>query len=312
MLLARELDKRTWLLFRMGKIPFVVSCQGHEATQIGAVFALDPTNDILCPYYRDLGMVLVYGMTATEIMLSNFAKAADPNSKGRQMPGHYGSKRLGIITGSSPVTTQVPHAAGVALAIKMCKQSNVVLTCFGEGSSNQGDFHEGLNFAGVHQLPVIFLCQNNKYAISTPVHKQVAGESIKARAQGYGIAGEVVDGNDVLAVYQVVKKAVERCKSNQGPTLIEAITERLTPHTSNDDDTCYSSKEEIELAKANDPLIRFSNYLNSSKTLTYEQQEQIRKKVDHLVDQAVEEAEMAEYPRPESALEHVYGSKEVG
>ena len=174
MLLARKIDERMWLLNRAGKIPFVISCQGQEAAQVGAAFALDREKDYALPYYRDMGVVLAFGMTAKELMLSAFAKAGDPNSGGRQMPGHFGQKKNRIVTGSSPVTTQVPHAVGIALAGKMEKKDLVTFVTFGEGSSNQGDFHEGANFAGVHKLPVIFMCENNKYAISIPVEKQLA------------------------------------------------------------------------------------------------------------------------------------------
>lgn len=311
MLLARELDKRTWILNRAGKIPFVVSCQGHEATQIGAVFALDPKKDVILPYYRDLAMVLFFGMTPTDIMMSNFAKAADPNSGGRQMPGHFGSKKLRIITGSSPVTTQVPHAVGVALADRMRGESSVALTCFGEGSANQGDFHEGANFAGVHKLPVIFLCQNNGYAISTPLDKQVGGGSIAARAQGYGLAGQVVDGNDVLAMYKVTQEAVKRAKQGQGGTLIEAMTYRLVPHTSDDDDSIYRSPEEVQEAIANDPLTRLANYLDQEKVFSFKQQESLLQEITGIIDEATEAADAADYPLSESALEHVYSSQEV-
>ena len=184
MLMARKVDERMWLLNRAGKIPFVISCQGQEAIQVGAAFALDREKDWLCPYYRDLGMMLAFGQTARDQMLSAFAKAEDPNSGGRQMPGHYGDKRFRIVSGSSPVTTQLLHAVGVALAAKMEKKDFVTLTTFGEGSSNQGDFHEGLNFAGVHNLPVIFMCENNKYAISVPVEKQLAGAACRRPGTG--------------------------------------------------------------------------------------------------------------------------------
>ena len=160
-----------WLLNRAGKIPFVVSCQGQEAAQVGAAFALDRENDYVLPYYRDLGVVLAFGMTTKEIMLSAFAKAEDPNSGGRQMPGHFGQKKNRIVTGSSPVTTQVPHAVGIALAARMAGGKYCSFVTFGEGSSNQGDFHEGANFAGVHKLPVIFMCENNQYAISVPAEQ---------------------------------------------------------------------------------------------------------------------------------------------
>src|SRR5690625_6191474 len=168
------------------------------------------------------------------MMLSAFAKEEDPNSGGRQMPGHFGSRKHRIITGSSPVTTQVPHAVGFALAAKMKKESFVTLTTLGEGSTNQGDFHEGLNFAGVHKLPIITLVENNKLAISVPYDKQVASENVAIRGSSYGMPGYEVDGNDPLAVYAAVKKARERAANQEGPTLIEAVVERLTAHSSDD------------------------------------------------------------------------------
>ncbi|MBR3061538.1 MAG: thiamine pyrophosphate-dependent dehydrogenase E1 component subunit alpha, partial [Exiguobacterium sp.] len=162
MVRARKIDERMWKLNRAGKIPFVVSCQGQEAAQVGAAFALEKGIDYVLPYYRDVAVVLHFGQTSRDLMLSAFAKAEDPNSGGRQMPGHFGSKEHRIVTGSSPVTTQVPHAVGIALAAKMKKEELVTFVSFGEGSSNQGDFHEGANFAGVHKLPVILFCENNK------------------------------------------------------------------------------------------------------------------------------------------------------
>lgn len=209
MVLARKFDERNLLLQRAGKINFHVSGIGQEACQVAAAFALDREKDYFLPYYRDYGFVLAVGMTPRELMLSAFAKAEDPNSGGRQMPGHFGSKRLRIVTGSSPVTTQVPHAVGIALAAKMQKKDFVSFVTFGEGSSNQGDFHEGCNFAGVHKLPVIIMCENNQYAISVPLHKQISGK-VSDRALGYGFPGVRVDGNDALEVYAAVKEARER------------------------------------------------------------------------------------------------------
>src|SRR5690625_3583705 len=200
MLLARKIEERMWLLNRAGKIPFVISCQGQEAAQVGAAFALDRQRDYIAPYYRDLGVVLAFGMTAKELMLSGFAKAEDPNSGGRQMPGHFGQKKNRILTGSSPVTTQLPHAVGVALAGKMEKEEFVSFVTLGEGSTNQGDFHEGLNFAGVHKLPVITMVENNKYAISVPFDRQVASENVSMRAKSYGMHGVTVNGNDPIEV----------------------------------------------------------------------------------------------------------------
>lgn len=309
MLLARKIDERMWLLNRAGKIPFVISCQGQEAIQVGAAFALDREKDWLCPYYRDLGMVLVFGQSARDQMLSAFAKAEDPNSGGRQMPGHYGDKRFRIISGSSPVTTQLLHAVGVGLAAKMEKKDLVVLTAFGEGSSNQGDFHEGLNFAGVHRLPVIFLCENNQYAISVPVEKQVAGGSVAARGQGYGIPGIKVDGNDPLAVFEAVREAAERAREGEGPTLIEAVSYRLVPHSSDDDDRTYREKGEVEEARKQDPLLRFKKYLEETGVLTEAQESALHREIEQAVDEATDYADGAPYPDAEETYTYVYGAE---
>ncbi|WP_100404738.1 thiamine pyrophosphate-dependent dehydrogenase E1 component subunit alpha [Bacillus solitudinis] len=306
MLLARRIDERMWLLNRSGKIPFVVSCQGQEAAQIGAVFALDREKDYILPYYRDLGAVLAFGMTTRDVMLSNFAKAEDPNSGGRQMPGHFGQKKNRIVTGSSPVTTQVPHAVGIALGGRLEGKDFVTFTTFGEGSSNQGDFHEGLNFAAVHKLPCIFMCENNKYAISVPIEKQLACENVSDRAVGYGMPGVTVDGNDPLAIYAAVKEAADLGRSGGGPTLVEAICYRLTPHSSDDDDRSYRSREEVADAKKLDPIYTFAEYLRGVELLTEQRLAGMEERIATLVDEATEYAENAPFADPESALNHVY------
>lgn len=307
MLLARRIDERMWLLNRAGKISFVVSCQGQEAAQVGAAFALDMTKDYVLPYYRDLGVVLTFGMTPKELMLSGFAKAEDPNSGGRQMPGHFGQKKNRIVTGSSPVTTQVPHAVGIALAGKMEQKDLVAFVTFGEGSSNQGDFHEGANFAGVHKLPVIFMCENNQYAISVPVAKQLSCKRVSDRASGYGMPGVTVDGNDPLAVYQAVKEAADRARNGGGPSLIETVCYRLTPHSSDDDDRWYRAPEEVSQAKAKDPIITFAAYLKETNVLTDELEKVINSRVMKQVNEATEYAENAPYSAPEDTLKYVYG-----
>ncbi|MBL4965591.1 3-methyl-2-oxobutanoate dehydrogenase subunit alpha [Bacillus halotolerans] len=306
MLLARKIDERMWLLNRSGKIPFVISCQGQEAAQVGAAFALDRETDYVLPYYRDMGVVLAFGMTAKDLMMSGFAKAADPNSGGRQMPGHFGQKENQIVTGSSPVTTQVPHAVGIALAGRMEKKDIAAFVTFGEGSSNQGDFHEGANFAAVHKLPVIFMCENNKYAISVPYDKQVACENISDRAVGYGMPGVTVNGNDPLEVYQAVKEARERASRGEGPTLIETISYRLTPHSSDDDDSSYRGREEVEEAKKSDPLFTYQAYLKEIGLLTEEIEQTMLDEIMAIINEATDEAENAPYAAPESALDYVY------
>lgn len=311
MLTARRLDERMWLLNRSGKIPFVISCQGQEAAQVGAAFALDYKKDFIAPYYRDMGVVLHFGMTPKELMLSAFAKAEDPNSGGRQMPGHFGQKKNRIVTGSSPVATQVPHAVGVALASKMRKQDAVTFVTLGEGSTNQGDFHEGANFAGVHNLPVIIMVENNKYAISVPIERQLGNPKVSDRALGYGMPGITVNGNNPLAVYEVMKKAVERARNGEGPTLIETITYRLTAHSSDDDDRQYRTAEDIAEGKANDPIKGFENYLIEFKIATLDDLKNINHKVVAIVNEATKYAENAPYASPEHALKYVYEEGEA-
>ncbi|ASA23079.1 thiamine pyrophosphate-dependent dehydrogenase E1 component subunit alpha [Paenibacillus donghaensis] len=305
MLLARKYDERSLLLQRAGKINFHVSGIGQEAGQVAAAFALDRESDYFLPYYRDYAFVLTVGMTTRELMLSVFAKAEDPNSGGRQMPGHFGSKRLRIVTGSSPVTTQVPHAVGFALAAKMKRQKFVSFVTFGEGSSNQGDFHEACNFAGVNKLPVIFMCQNNQYAISIPAHKQLGGK-VSDRALGYGFPGIRVDGNDPLEVYRVVKEARERAIAGEGPTLIEAMMYRLSPHSTSDNDLAYRTQEEIDENWAKDGVAFFRNYLIDLGLWSEEQEQDMIAECNLELKAAIEYADNAPFPKPEDTLLHVY------
>ncbi len=306
MLMARAIDERMWILNRQGKVPFVISCRGQEAAQVGCAYAFQPGLDYALPYYRDIGLVLVFGMTPVEIMLALYARAGDPSSGGRQMPGHWGHAARRVVTGSSPVATQIPQAAGVALAAKIKREPLVVVTSFGEGSTSAGDFHEGLNFAGVHKLPVVFLCENNRYAISMPQSKEMAIANVADRAASYGMPGVVVDGNDILAVYEASKQAVERARRGEGPTLIEAKTYRLSAHSSDDDDKRYRSQEEVEEWRKRDPLDRFRQYLLTEALLDEVGDRQLREEVTREVDMAAQVAEHSPLPDAESALRHVY------
>lgn len=310
MSLTRKYDERGLMLQRAGKVPFHISGMGQEAGQVGMAFALKPQKDYFLPYYRDFAFVLSIGMTVKDLMLSLFCKAEDVNSGGRQMPGHFGDKKNHIVTGSSPVTTQVPHAVGVALAAKMKKQDFVTFVSFGEGSSNQGDFHEGCNFAGVHKLPVIFVCENNQYAISVPLHKQVSGK-IADRAIGYGFPGYQVDGSDALEMYRVMKEARERAVRGEGPTLIEMVSYRVTPHSTSDDDMLYRTKEEVEMHRANDGVLKFKQYLIDCGLWSEEQDQELQNQQKQEVNEATKYADLAPYPKPEDTLLHVYAEGEV-
>ncbi|RTE09686.1 thiamine pyrophosphate-dependent dehydrogenase E1 component subunit alpha [Paenibacillus whitsoniae] len=309
MCLANKYDERAMMLQRSGKIPFHVSGAGQFAGQVGMAFAMQPNKDYFLPYYRDYAFVLAVGMSLRDLMLSIFCKAEDVNSGGRQMAGHFSDRKNHIVTGSSPVTTQVPHAAGIALAAKMKKQDFVTLATFGEGSSNQGDFHEGCNFAGVHKLPVIFVCENNQYAISIPIHKQVAGK-IADRALGYGFPGIQVDGTDALEMYRVTKEARERALRGEGPTLIEMMCYRINPHSTSDDDMLYRTKEEVEENRKKDGVQKFKEYLIACDLWSEKQDAELDAQQKLLINEATKYADQAPYPKPEDTLLHVYAEGE--
>ena len=306
MLLARLIDEASLRQNRMGRAPFVVPVSGHEGCQVGTAAALDLATDVWVPYYRDLGVVLVAGLTTLEIFLGVFSKAGDPASGGRQMPSHWGSRRLRIVSHSSPIATQVPHAAGIAYAMRYRGEHAVVASWFGEGATSEGDWHEGLNFAAIHNLPVIFVCENNEYAISVRQDKQMAVRDVASRAAGYGMPGVVVDGSDVLACFREMRIARGRAIAGEGPSLIECKTYRYLPHTSDDDDKSYRSREEVDQHKHDDPIDRFTAYLLEHGVTDPERVQTMRDELKAEVDEAITTAWAAPDPDPETALRHVF------
>ncbi len=309
MLVARLLGDRMFILNRQGRAVFAIGGQGQEACQVGSAHALRPGHDWVFPYYRDIGVVLSLGMTSREIMLHFFARAADPNSGGRQMPNHWGHPGLRIVTQSSVVATQVLHAAGTALASKIRGLDEVSIAYFGEGGTSQGDFHEALNFATIQKLPVVFFCENNGYAISEPSWKEMAVPNVSDRGRGYGLRGSTVDGNDVLAVYQTTKWAVEECRRGRGPKLIEAKTYRLTPHSSSDDDKRYRTRAEVEEWAKKDPIDRYRQFLIAEGLLDEAGAEKLRHEAEAEAQDATQWAESQPEPAPESALRNVFAER---
>jgi 2-oxoisovalerate dehydrogenase E1 component len=305
MLISRRLDERIWALNRQGRIPFVVSVSGHEATQIGIAAALDPERDWSLPYYRDIAFNIGLGVSAEDVFMGQFAKAADPASGGRQMPNHWSEPDLNLFTHSSVIATQYPHAVGVAYELKRRGTGGVVYVSGGEGSTSEGDWHEAMNFAGIHNLPVVCVIQNNLYAISVPAAEEVAGH-IADRAKGYGMEGVVVDGNDVLAMYAASKVAVARARAGEGPTLIEAKTYRYYAHTSDDDDKLYRTREEVELWRRKDPIPSFRQYLIEHRALDTTMETRLDEQVSAIVNRAVIAAESA--PDPTDAYSNVYAN----
>jgi 2-oxoisovalerate dehydrogenase E1 component len=305
-LLARVLDQKIWALNRMGKAAFVVSSQGQEGAQVGSAWALRAGHDVVLPYYRDTGVMLTLGMSAEQVLLAVFARAGDPNSGGRQMPNHWGWTERQVITGSSPVATQLPHATGLAYAPRLRGEDRVVVSYFGEGATSKGDFHEALNFAGIHRLPMVFVCENNGYAISVPMSQESAVDHVAERAHSYRTAGVIVDGNDPIDVYAAVHAAVRHARRGDGPTLVEAKTYRYLAHTSDDDDRTYRTPQEVEAWRKKDPLQRITQYLIEQRLLSEADEERIEAEVRAEIDAAAKAAEAAASPEPSVAYTKVF------
>jgi 2-oxoisovalerate dehydrogenase E1 component alpha subunit len=310
--LARAVDERMWILNRAGRIPFVISGQGHEGAQVGVTWALEKGKDWIAPFYRSIATCLTFGMSARDILTAQYATADDPSSGGRQMPGHYGSHEHNIVSVSSPVATQLLHAVGIALAAKIRKTGQVAMTTMGEGSSNQGDVHEGLNFAAIHKLPFVFVVENNGYAISVPAAMQVSVANVADRASGYGIPGVVVDGADVLACYAASREAVARARAGDGPTLIEAKVTRLTGHSSDDQQTKYRTEEDLAAGQGHDAVPRFRSQLRDAGVLTDELEERLTAEIVASVEDATDYAEAQPDPDPAGATRFVYAEPESG
>jgi 2-oxoisovalerate dehydrogenase E1 component alpha subunit len=312
MLLARAVDERMWLMQRAGKIAFIISGQGHEGAQVAIAWPLRRGQDWMAPFYRSIASAMTFGMSAEDIITAHLAKADDVSSGGRQMPGHYGGAPYNIVSLSSPVGTQVLHAVGIAMGAWVRGDDVVAMTQFGEGTSNQGEVHEAMNFAGVHKLPVIFVCENNGYAISVPLDRQVAGGSVAARAAGYGMPGVAVDGGDPLACYAAAKEAHDRARRGEGPTLIEANVVRLTSHSSDDDQRRYRDPAEVEALKERDPIPMFANQLRAAGVLTDERDEELKAGVKAEVNAASQRAEARPEPTADDAHERVYADPIAG
>ncbi len=306
MTLGRALDERIWMLNRQGKAAIVASMQGHEAAQLASVRALRKDSDLFYVYYRDLAVMLSLGLSPSEVMLGFLAKEGEPLSGARQFPGHGADPARRVYNLSNVVGTSIPQAVGAALACKMRGEDTVVISYFGDGASSQGDCHEAMNFAAVHKLPVIFFCENNKYAISVPLDKQMAVDSVASRASGYGMPGVEVDGCDTNAVFEATAQAAQRARAGQGPTLIEAHVERYLPHTSDDDDTRYRERAEIDEARKRDPLRILREQLFELGALTDELDAQFAADARRIVNEATEYVEAASYPAADDFHEHVY------
>ena len=303
---ARALDDRRFVLNRAGKLAFIISPRGHEVAQVAAITALEPGRDRFCLYYRNFAAALACGFTPEELMLAAFARAADPSSGGRQTPGNFGSRRRGVIIGSSTVGPQIPKAAGIGLALKWRGEGALCYVSFGEGATSQGDFHEGLNFAAIHRCPVIFFCENNHWAISVPQRLQVAGPGIAERAAAYGMPGVRVSGDDFFAIHAAVQEAARRARAGEGPSLIEAEVLRLQSHSTDDDQRAYRDASELAAEAERDPIPRMREALVERGWLNADDDAALREDVNREVERATDAAEAAPDPDPASLGRHVY------
>jgi pyruvate dehydrogenase E1 component alpha subunit len=305
MQLTRAVDERLLLLYNQGKIAGAAFSQlGHEAISVGAAYALD-SDDIIAPMHRDLGSYLVRGMSPSRIMAQHLGRVTGP-SRGRDTNMHgIGDLDLGIVGFVSMLPDSLPVAVGVALSFWLREQARVAMTFFGDGSTSAGKWHEALNFAGVFNLPVVLVCENNQYAFSTPISRQFAVQDIADRAAGYGFPGVVVDGNDVLAVYAATHEAVERARRGDGPTLIECKTMRMRGHAHHDD-ARYVPPALLKEWKKRDPIQRYEGTLQDRGLLTPEVRGQIEERVMAELELAQTFAERSPLPDPDDLEKGVY------
>jgi len=306
MLQQRQLDNRGFQLNRQGKVPFALGSEGHEAIQAGAAMAFERGKDILAPYYRDLGLSLGVGLTPYEILLSLFARAADHNG-GRQFPNHYSSKKAGVMSFSSILAAHIPHAVGAAHAIKMRKEAGraVLVTC-GDGTTSEGEWHESMNFASIHKLPIVMLVENNEWAISTPLHMQMGQPEIWKRAEGYGMPGKRFNGFDPIETYAVVKEALDRARSGGGPTLLEGTCYRFLAHSTDDNDMTYRTREEVVEHRKDDPVPRFERVIIDNGLMTIAEVDAMKKEILKETNEATDRAEAMPYPEAADLYKHVY------
>ena len=296
MTFCRTIDERIWALNRQGKVPIAASSQGHEAAQLGSLLAAEKDGDcFLFPYYRDLALKFAAGLTAEEVMRSFMGKAGDPYSNGRQFPLQGADLPRNIIQISNVVAAGLTQSVGYAMACKMRGEQTVVLVYFGDGASSQGETHEAMNFASIHNLPVVFICENNRYAISVPQRKQMSIEEVASRAASYGFPGFAIDGMDLVACYEATREAINHAR-NEGPVLLEMKVERFMSHTTDDDDRRYRPAEEVEQARQRDPLVTLGNLLLENGILTQEQLDATAAEALDAVDAATDAADVANPP----------------
>jgi TPP-dependent pyruvate/acetoin dehydrogenase alpha subunit len=304
MLYVRTFDTEVLSLQRAGRISFCNPSTGQEANQIGSALALSP-EDWIFPSYRVAGVYLFRKGSPLALLNQLYGNACDL-SRGRQLPMHFGDRSVNFVSVSSPVGTQITQAVGLSFAMKVTKQPVVAIAYFSDGGTSTNDFHAGLNLAGVLRTPTIFYCENNQYALSVPLRRQTASESIAVKGAAYGVTSWQVDGNDVLAVYTSVRRAAEQARSGGGPVLLEAITYRQGLHSSSDEPALYRTAEEEEHWKPNDPILRCRQFLQNEGWWSADWEDDIQEEQLASMRMAIDEAERNPPPAPDSLFEDVW------
>lgn len=305
MKLTRELEFRIERkLYRQGKIVGGVYVgRGQEAIAVGSCIDLRQ-DDVVCPSHRDMGAFLIRGMSLRTILAQYMGRKTGA-TKGKDSNMHMGDLSKNLIAFVSMLGDNVPVAAGIGLSFKMRGQDRVALCFFGDGATSRGDWHEGINMASVFKVPVVFICNNNQYAYSTPLERQMAVENVADRAEAYGMPGEIVDGNDIVAVWDAATRAIERAHSGHGPTLIECKTFRMTGHSAHDD-AGYVPPELFEFWKERDPIHRFEQLLTDRGLTTPSALAEMQQRINLEIDEAIQTAEKDPFPEPADCLRDVY------
>ena len=308
MLITRGVEERGHILYRQGKIPgSFYTGRGNEAAAVGVATAMGP-EDVGTPLHRDMGVHIVRGVEPWKIFAQYMGRADGP-TQGRDGNVHMADAQLGLIAMVSHLPAMLPVAVGCALAFRIREERRVAIGWFGEGASARGDTHESMTFAGTRKLPVVFICDNNQWAYSTPTHLEYATEHVADRAQAYGFEGVVIDGTDMLAVYREAKRAIEKARSGAGPTLLECLTLRMEGHAVHDD-AFYVPKVMFERWAENDPLERYRKWLRENAEMTDEEEDEISTGVKKLLNDALTRAEESPMPDPSTLLEGVYATPE--
>jgi 2-oxoisovalerate dehydrogenase E1 component alpha subunit len=306
MLMQRAVDSRGFQLNRQGKIGIAMGSEGHEAIQAATGLAFERGKDVLYPYYRNTGLLLACGFPLVDLFRSQMARAADTTG-GRSIINHVTAKALGIASISSTVGAHCLHAVGAAWTMKARGERDRVVFCqFGDGATSEGEWHEAMNFAAVHALPIVFLCENNQWAISTHISKQMRNPEIVSRAVGYGLRGIRCDGFDPIAVYRSVREARAHASGGNGPVLVEAVCYRFLSHTTDDDDRTYRDRNDVEAERTNDPVPRFERRLIDEGVLTAGEAADIKRAVTQLVNRTTDEVENEPYPEARTLYGNTY------